>query len=51
MYYEDPEMLEDEEDQMARFLIEQAPSYNEGKGTKDNYGEMQRMTKHEKQQL
>jgi hypothetical protein len=41
MYYEDPEMLEDEEDQMARFLIEQAPSYNEGKGTKDNYGEIE----------
>ena len=48
MYYEDPEMMEDEEEQMAKYLIEQAPSYDEGRGTKDNYGDMQRMTKHEK---
>ena len=51
MYYEDDALMEDEEEQMARYLIEQAPSYDAGRGGNENFNEMQRMTKHEKTQL
>jgi hypothetical protein len=49
-YYEDEETLKDEEEQMHRFLVEQAPNYN-GDVKNDNFQDMVRMTKKERSQL
>jgi hypothetical protein len=42
--------MRDEEEQMARYLVEQAPNYD-GDKNRDNYKEMVRMTRQEKTQL
>jgi len=46
-YYEDEAALREEEEYMARYLVEQAPSYD-GDKSKDNYKDMVRMTRQEK---
>ena len=49
-YYEDEEMLEDETEQMARYLVDKAPG-NEGFGANDKFTDMQRKTKTERKAI
>lgn len=49
-YYEDPEQLLDEEQQMARYLIEKAPGAG-GIGAGEQFTDLERRTKTERKQI